>query len=130
MAVGDVDIRRKPVQDPSDRIRVEEGHRTSHDPVKQLFVDQLRGRSAAQQEDHVHGDLKDAAAGSYRRVDAQVLGRLVNGGVFRARVGPTGWNRNLDNLQTLEKSVVASLVLKVFLLYLYILRLICLKLRS
>ena len=93
-------------------------------------MDQLRGRSAAQQEDHVHGDLKDTAASSYRRVDAQVLGRLVNGGVFRARVGPTGWNRNLDNLQTLEKSVVASLVLKVFLLYLYILRLICLKLRS
>ena len=65
-------------------------------------MDQLRGRSAAQQEDHVHGDLKDAAAGSYRRVDAQVLGRLVNGGVFRARVGPTGWNRNLDILHRLK----------------------------
>ena len=90
LSIGHVDIRRKPVQDSSDRVGVKECHRASHDPVQQLLVNQLRGRGAAQQEGQVHGDLEDGAAGADSRVDAQVLGRLVSGGVFCARVGPEG----------------------------------------
>ena len=59
LSVDDVNIRRKPVYDPSDRIRVEKGHRTSHDPKQEFFVDQLRGLGTAQQEGQVHGHLWD-----------------------------------------------------------------------